>query len=85
MGWCYFPGHGVFKMARNVVELESEIKAYIHKATEQQAWVTDFNVRRNYSTPFRIDEQMEEFPQHMNSVLNVIKSAQSNMETIFDK
>ena len=85
MSWCYFPGHAVFKVARAVVTTEADVRAFVHKVTEQQAWLTDYSVRRNYSTPFRIDEGLEELPQHLNAVVGLIRSAQVALSEVFDK
>ena len=53
MSFCYFPGAQIFKLAHQLENVQADVAAYLRKAQGEQAWLTDFNVRRNYSTPFR--------------------------------
>ncbi len=85
MSWCYFPGASVFKLVRALEVTREEVRAYLKKATYEQAWLTDYNIRRNYTSPFRIDEGMEEWSIQLNSVVNLIRTAKQALSEVFDE
>ena len=85
MSWCYFPGAAVFKLANSLERTQAEVSAYLRKAQGEQAWLTDFNVRRNYSSPFRVDEGLEEWGMHHASVVNLVRTAKTALMEVFDR
>ena len=85
MSWCYFPGASVFKLARTLDATQTEVAAFLKKATVEQAWLTPYSHRRNYSTPFRINEGMEEWGMVYSSVSNLMRSAKQALSEVFDE
>jgi hexosaminidase len=49
------------------------------------AWLTDYNIRRNFSVPFRVDELMSEENRMYHNVLSMVQSIQESLGDIFDK
>ena len=47
--------------------------------------MTDYNIRRNYSIPFRVDELMSEESRMYHNVLSMVQSVQESLSEIFDK
>jgi len=84
MSWCHFPGAPAFKLAKTLNSVQADVEAYLTKVTAEQAWMTDYAQRVNFSTPFRIDEMMEEWPSHVAAVDNLLRNARTVLEEFFD-
>ena len=65
MSWCFFPGVQVFKLTKTVDSVQYQVKQYLNKVTKEQGWLTDYSMRHNFSSPFRVEEGLEEFSQHV--------------------
>jgi hypothetical protein len=57
---------------------------FLSKAQSEQGWLTDYNIRRNFSSPMRVDESMEDMPRVMFSVTNLIRHALSALTEVYD-
>ena len=53
MSWCFYPGSTVFKMIHNLATVQQEVQEYLNKYNTQEGWLTEYNFRHNYSSPFR--------------------------------
>ena len=53
--------------------VSNDVEAYLKKTTRDEAWLTDYSVRRNYSTPFRINSLTEDLSSQIYTVTNLIK------------
>jgi hexosaminidase len=84
MAWCFFPGSQMFKLTRNLENVQVEVSNYLSKSQVEQGWMTDYNVRRNYSSPMRVEESMEDMPRVHFSVTNLIRHAQSALGEVYD-
>ncbi len=49
------------------------------------AWLTDYNIRHNFSSPLRIDELMLDEGRIYSNVLSTIQSINDALEDVFDK
>jgi hexosaminidase len=76
MAWCFFPGSQLFKLTRNLENVQTEVGTFLAKAKVDQGWLTDYNIRRNYTSPMRVEEGMEDMPRVQFSVSNLIRHAQ---------
>ena len=47
--------------------------------------MTDYNHKRNFSSPYRVDEVMQGWAMMSNSVSNLIRSAKPALEEMFDE
>ena len=56
LSWCFFPGTNFFKVTKNLVSTEVEVRDFLHKVEKKKGWLTEYNRRHNMSSPFRIDE-----------------------------
>ena len=50
---------------------EREVAEFVKKVKRDKAWMTDFNVERNYSSPFRVEELMEDWALTHSAVVQV--------------
>ena len=60
-GWetfsrCIFPGVGVFRVVKAVVETEKDVAEYLDSLEKKKGWMTPYNIRHNLSSPFRVDQ-----------------------------
>ena len=62
-----------------------EVGNFLSKAQVEQGWLTDYNIRRNYTSPMRIDESMEDWPRVHFSVTNLIRHAQTALGEMYDE
>ena len=60
MSWCFFPGSPIFKMIHNLGTVQTEVQTYLQKYSTQEGWMTEYNVRHNFSSPFRVNEGLDE-------------------------
>ena len=56
MSWCFFPGANFFKVTKQLVRLEVDVEEFFKKVQKKKGWLTEYNIRHNMSSPFRIDE-----------------------------
>ena len=82
MAWCFFPGSQLFKLTRNLENVQTEVGTFLAKAKVDQGWLTDYNIRRNYTSPMRVEEGMEDMPRVQFSVSNLIRHAQVKMSEL---
>lgn len=84
MSWCFFPGVQVFKLTHSLDNVQYQVKEYLKKVTLDQGWLTEFSIRHNFSSPYRVQEGMEEFSQHMYSVTSLMRQANQALSEMFD-
>lgn len=53
---CSFPGRPFFRLLRSFKQLRSKVRRHVRTVTEEQAWLANYNVRHNFSSPQRIME-----------------------------
>ncbi|XP_049786014.1 hexosaminidase D-like [Schistocerca cancellata] len=83
-GRCFFPGAPFFKLTYRLHAAEIEAKELLESVRHNKGWMTDYNVRHNFSTPLRVDELMAEQPRVYHTVLSLVRSAQDSLQDVFD-
>ena len=84
MAWCFFPGSQLFKVTRNLETVQTEVERFLSKAQVDQGWLTEYSIRRNYTSPMRIDEAMEDFQRVWFSVTNLVRHALNALTEVYD-
>lgn len=56
---------------RSLMATQREVAEFVKKVKRDKAWMTDFNVERNYSSPFRVEELMEDWALTHSAVIQV--------------
>ncbi|TRY76461.1 hypothetical protein TCAL_09579 [Tigriopus californicus] len=84
MSWCYFPGASVFKLAYTVENTRKEVEEFLKKVREDQGWMRAYSIRRNYTSPFRVNEVMQEWSMNYDSVVSLMRSAKQTLSELFD-
>ncbi|KAK7790047.1 hypothetical protein R5R35_008251 [Gryllus longicercus] len=83
-GRCFFPGASFFKLTYRLHAAEFEVKEYIDSVMHNKGWMTEYNVRRKFSSPLRVDELMAEHPRIYHTITALIRSAHDSLEDVFD-
>lgn len=60
---------------RTLISTQKEVGDYVKKATNHEAWLTDFNVARNYSSPYRVEQVMEDWAMTHSEVIKLARKA----------
>ena len=60
LSWCYFPGQKFYKVTADLISTEETVDDFIKTVEKKKGWLTDYNVRHNMSSPFRIDQVGED-------------------------
>ncbi|XP_045583050.1 hexosaminidase D-like isoform X2 [Procambarus clarkii] len=82
--WCFFPGAQVFKVTARLDATRRDVDSYIERVTRSRAWITDYNRRHNYSSPMRVDEDLEELPARLHAVTLLMKTAREALAEWYD-
>ena len=83
--WCYFPGALVFKATARLDSSKRDVRAYVDRVTHSRGWITDYNRRHNFSSPMRVDEDLEELPGKLHTITLLLKTAKDALSEWFDE
>ncbi|CAH0555240.1 unnamed protein product [Brassicogethes aeneus] len=81
---CMFPGSPFFRLTYRLHSTEKETNEYLHLTKKQKGWMTDYNIRHNYSLPLRVEELTNELPRVYHGMISLARSAADAMLDIFD-
>jgi len=84
LSWCFFPGNKFFKVTKELVMLETEVSEYLNKVEKKKGWLTSYNIRHNMSSPFRIDEGLEDWSRYQHEVVSLMRNAKEALSEMFD-
>ncbi|XP_017775261.1 PREDICTED: hexosaminidase D-like [Nicrophorus vespilloides] len=84
LGRCMFPGSPFFRLIYRLNTVELEAQDYLRTTTRNKGWLTEYNLRRNYSLPLRIEELTSDLPRIYHGVVSIARSAFDAMNSIFD-
>merc|ERR1719361_2962382 len=84
MSWCFFKGAPIFKLTHNLATVQNEVSQYLQKYSAQEGWLTEYNMRHNYSSPFGVNEGLDEHGRISYLVTALIKQAQQALSEIYD-
>lgn len=85
LGRCMFPGSPFFRLTYRVIAIEREVLEFLSMVKRHKGWLTDYNIRRNYSLPLRLDELTSELPRMYQGLVSIAHSISEVMEDIFDE
>ncbi|XP_075222877.1 hexosaminidase D-like isoform X2 [Lycorma delicatula] len=81
---CVFPGHSFYKLLYRMHSIEREVAEMVNSVTKEKGWLTDYNVRHNFSSPLRVDELMIDHQRLYHSVTGLVRSAKEGLSEVFD-
>ncbi|XP_073826444.1 hexosaminidase D-like isoform X3 [Musca autumnalis] len=82
---CVYLGHQFYKYSLRLYGLLSEIQMYLNQVQEHSAWMSDYNVRHNFSSPIRVHELTQKTPIYISELQGMSRQAQELLYEIFDK
>ncbi|ALC46773.1 CG7985, partial [Drosophila busckii] len=82
---CSYPGHLVFKYALRLYDKLAEVGMYLQQTREQSAWLSDYNVRHNFSSPLRVLELTARTPQLIEELRVMAREAQQLLWEVYDE
>ncbi|XP_046387009.1 hexosaminidase D [Ischnura elegans] len=83
---CIFPGALVFRLTARLQSTEREFAALTDAVHHRRGWMTPFNVRHNFSSPLRVEEEagVDQLARLQQSVEALIRSARDSLADILD-
>lgn len=85
LGRCMFPGSPFFRLTYRLYVSEIEVMEYLTTTRRHKGWLTEYNARRNYSLPLRIEELTQDFSRVYHGLTTIARSAADTMNDVFDK
>ena len=53
LSWCFFPGSTFFKVTKSLYNTQKDVAEYLNTVELKKGWLTKYNRRHNFSSPFR--------------------------------
>lgn len=75
----------MFRLTQQLSELIKRTNDYIYDVNVHKAWQTDYNFRRNYSNPYRLDEGLNDYSMLRYQLVGLMQSASQFLSEFFDK
>ncbi|GLV44394.1 uncharacterized protein CBL_10198 [Carabus blaptoides fortunei] len=85
LGRCMFPGSPFFRLTYRLHVSEIEVNEYLTTVRRNKGWMTEYNARRNYSLPLRVDELTQDLSRVYHGLTSIARSASDTMSDVFDK
>ncbi|XP_036233204.2 hexosaminidase D isoform X2 [Bactrocera oleae] len=82
---CSYPGSMVYKYALRLFEKLSELQNYLLHMQDRSAWMSEYNVRHNFSSPSRVYELTHNTPLYINELSAMAREAYEVMFDVFDE
>ncbi len=82
---CIFPGSPIFRLVNHLSSIASEAREYIDSLKFKKGWMTEFNVRHNFSSPIRVDELTVDASRLKNSLSSLANNAEEAMRDVYDR
>lgn len=82
---CSYPGHLVFKYALRLYDKLAEVSSYLQHTRERSAWLSDYNVRHNFSSPLRIYELTARTPLLIEELRTMARESQQLLWEVYDE
>ncbi|XP_071448252.1 hexosaminidase D-like isoform X2 [Hetaerina americana] len=83
---CIFPGALFFRLTARLQTTEREFAALTDAVHHRRGWMTPYNVRHNFSSPLRVEEEagVDQLARLQQSVEALIRSARDTLADILD-
>lgn len=81
---CTYPGSLAYKFALRLYDKQIEVQNYLVHVQEKSAWMSDYNVRHNFSSPLRVHELTANTPSLIDDLSTMAKEAHSVLADVFD-
>ncbi|XP_037091338.1 hexosaminidase D-like [Pollicipes pollicipes] len=82
---CDFPGSEFFKFTGQLESAVAQAEEFFATATQRKGWLTEYNINRNYTNPFRVDEVLEMFYSVQYTMKSAVSSARDALQDVVDR
>ncbi|KAH8338967.1 hypothetical protein KR074_010000, partial [Drosophila pseudoananassae] len=82
---CSYPGHLIFKYAQRLFDKLAEIRVYLQQTKDQSAWLSEYNVRHNFSSPLRVRDLTARTPMLIEELRTMSREAQQLLWEAYDE
>eukprot|EP00093_Oithona_nana_P001598 01598.XXX_3514_877_1 [CDS] Oithona nana genome sequencing. len=82
---CRFPGWKIFGAVGSLNRYKAEVEALITKSRETQGWLTNYNIRHNYSSPWRLSEVLNGHQELSKSLAQYKEKTSKTLSSVFEK
>ena len=81
---CRFPGHLAFGVVGTLHHFKGEVEALDTNSRETQGWLTAYNIRHNYSSPWRLTEAVGTHAYLIKALKEYARTTTKALQPIFD-
>ncbi|KFB51952.1 hypothetical protein ZHAS_00020120 [Anopheles sinensis] len=81
---CMFPGSMIYRFMLRLTSVMAEVDEYSDGIKQRRGWLTDYNIRHNFSTGARVDDLLSDNYRLLNSVSNLARNAASTLAEAYD-
>uniref|UniRef100_A0A182T5V3 Uncharacterized protein n=1 Tax=Anopheles maculatus TaxID=74869 RepID=A0A182T5V3_9DIPT len=74
----------IYRFMLRLATLTAETEEYTDAIRQRRGWLTDYNIRHNFSSAARVDDLLGENYRLLNSVSNLARTAASTLTEAYD-
>lgn len=82
---CFFPGSAVFRMTQHHSDAIKRVNDYLYDVSIHKAWLTEYNVRHNISSPMRVDEGLTDYSSIYYPLTSLVRTARDALREVYDE
>ena len=82
---CKFPGSTIYGAVGSLAHYKSEVEALDTSSRETQGWLTSYNIRHNYSSPWRLSETIGGHTYLVKALEDYRNRTSHYLSTVFEK
>ena len=72
-------------MVGSLIRYKAEVDALVTISRETQGWLTPYNIRHNYSSPWRLSEVLSGHTELLKSLSQYRDKTSKSLATVFDR
>lgn len=82
---CIYLGHQFYKFSLRLFDMLNEIEVYLQQVQEKSAWMSDYNVRHNFTSTIRVHELTHKTPIYISELQGMARQANELLYEIYDE
>lgn len=82
---CMFPGSPIFRFVHHLTSITTETREYLDALKFKKGWMTEYNIRHNFSSPIRVGELTADATRLKNSLSSLANNAEKAMQDVYDE
>lgn len=82
---CMFVGSSALRFAVHLVEISTETREYLDDVKYKRGWLTPYHIKHNFSSPARVEQQIEEAGRLKNTLTALVNDARDALAEVYDE